>query len=79
MRDYSMEQPLPPNGVCNLGSLDISKFLDEDNTIDMWLLETAVRYSVRFLDDVVSVSSYPTEEITKWSMDNRPVGLGKLQ
>ena len=70
------EQPLPPNGVCNLGSLDISKFLNKDNTIDMWLLEMAIRLGVRFLDNVVSKSSYPTEDITKWSMENRPVGLG---
>lgn len=70
------EQPLPPNGVCNLGSLDISKFIDEENTLDLWLLENAIRYSVRFLDDVASRSSYPTEEITKWMHDNRPVGLG---
>jgi ribonucleoside-diphosphate reductase alpha chain len=76
MRDYSMEQPLPPNGVCNLGSLDISKFLDENNKLDLWLLEVAVRHSIRFLDNVVSVSSYPTEDITKWAMENRPVGLG---
>jgi ribonucleoside-diphosphate reductase alpha chain len=70
------EQPLPPNGACNLGSLDISKFLDKDNTLDMWLLETAIRHSVIFLDDVVSVSSYPTKEITEWSLANRPIGLG---
>lgn len=76
MRDNSLEQPLPPNGVCNLGSLDISKFLSYDNTIDMWLLETAVRHSIRFLDDVVSISSFPTKDIEDWARDNRPIGLG---
>lgn len=30
-------------------SIDISKMLDEDNKIDLWLLELAVRYSTRFL------------------------------
>ena len=30
-------------------SLDISKFLDEDKKIDLWLLEVAVRYSIRFM------------------------------
>lgn len=70
------EQPLPPNGVCNLGSLDISKFLDDNKQIDLWLLETAVRLSVKFLDDVCSRSSYPTKDITEWMQNNRPVGLG---
>lgn len=64
--------------MCNLGSIDISKFLDDENTIDLWLLEVATRYSIRFLDDVVSVSSYPTDEISKWAIDNRPVGLGVM-
>lgn len=70
------EQPLPPNGVCNLGSLDISKFLDEDNKLDLWLLELATRLSIKFLDNVCTVSSYPTEEIANWVENNRPVGLG---
>ena len=73
------EQGLPFNGVCNLGSIDISKFLYEDNTINLELLELAVRLSIRFLDNVVSKNSYPTPEITKWSEDNRAVGLGKPQ
>lgn len=70
------EQPLPPNGVCNLGSIDISKFVGDDKTIDMWLLEVATRLSIRFLDNVCSVSSYPTKDIAKWVSENRPVGLG---
>jgi ribonucleoside-diphosphate reductase alpha chain len=76
MKDYSMEQGLPFNGVCNLGSLDISKFLDEDKTIDLEKLESAVRLSVRFLDRVITKNQFPTEAIHKWAMDNRPVGLG---
>ena len=31
-------------------SLNISKFLDEDNTIDLWLLEVAVRNLVVFMN-----------------------------
>jgi len=74
-----MEQPLPANGVCNLGSLDLSKFLDDSGHMNYKMLEVAVRYAVRFLDSVVSVSSYPTEDITKWSRENRAIGLGKPQ
>lgn len=70
------EQGLPFNGVCNLGSLDISKFLKEDNSLDLNKLEVAVRLSIRFLDRVITKNKFPTEDIHKWAMDNRPVGLG---
>lgn len=70
------EQPLPPNGVCNLGSLDLSKFVDENKEIDWEKLSYAIRLGVRFLDRVVDVSNYPTKEIQQWSIDNRPIGMG---
>ena len=70
------EQPLPPYGSCNLGSLDISKFLDEDNTIDLWLLEISVKAAVQFLDNVIDVNSFPTKEIDDTAKRFRPLGLG---
>lgn len=71
------EQPLPPNGVCNLGSLDLSKFLNKDKCIDYEKLEIAVRYAVRFLDSVIDVTGFPTEDIERWAKENRAIGLGK--
>jgi ribonucleoside-diphosphate reductase alpha chain len=70
------EQPLPPNGVCNLGSIDVSKFLTSDKEIDWKKLELATRLGVRFLDTVVDKTTYPTEDITKWASENRAIGLG---
>ena len=70
------EQPLPFNGMCNLGSLDMSKFVDDDLKIPLEKLELAVRLGVRFLDSVIDRTSYPTKGIEKWSKQNRPVGLG---
>lgn len=70
------EQPLPFNGCCNLGSLDLSKFLDDENRLDLKKLEVAVRLSVRFLNYVIHTSDYPTKEIKEWSIDNQPIGLG---
>jgi ribonucleoside-diphosphate reductase alpha chain len=72
------EQPLPPNGVCNLGSLDIAKFLTKDKEIDWEKLELATRLAVEFLDNVIDKTTYPTKEIEEWSFSNRPIGLGKL-
>lgn len=70
------EQPLPANGCCNLGALDLSKFLNEDNTPDLESIEVATKLSVRFLDSVIDVNSYPTKDIEEWALKNRPVGLG---
>lgn len=70
------EQPLPPNGVCNLGSLDLTKFIDEYGEMNYDKLGIAVDLAVRFLDKVVDKTTYPTKEIQKWSKQNRPIGLG---
>lgn len=71
------EMPLPKNGVCNLGSLDLSKFV-ESGSIAWNKLELAVRVATRFLDAVIDAGTFPTEEITQWAKDNRPVGLGVM-
>jgi len=72
-----LEQPLPANGVCNLGSLDIAKFYDEEeDDLNYIQLDLATRLSVRFLDMVIDRTTYPTSDITKWAMENRPIGLG---
>ena len=70
------EQPLPPNGVCNLGSLDLSKFIKRNKAFDYDKFEVAVRLATRFLDSVVDVSGFPTADITKWAEENRAIGLG---
>jgi len=70
------EQPLPPNGSCNLGSLDLSKFLTKEKEIDWVKLDKAVRLGVRFLDAVIDKGAYPTMEIEQWAKSRRPVGLG---
>jgi len=70
------EQPLPFNGSCNLGSLDVSKFLLENKTLDLESLEVATRLGVRFLDTVIDRTSYPTKEIEQFSLNHRAIGLG---
>ena len=72
------EQPLPPNGVCNLGSIDLSKLVKKDGTFDYEMFETIIRLGVRYLDLTADASSYPTPEIEKWMLENRPVGLSLM-
>lgn len=69
------EEPLPPNGVCNLGSIDISKFV-ENGKFNYGRFRNAVALSVKFLDRVIDVNQFPTKEIETWAFDNRPVGIG---
>lgn len=71
------EQPLPANGVCNLGSLDLSKFIT-DGYVDWPKLNLAVRVSVRFLDAVIDAGTFPTPDIQIWAEKNRPVGVGVM-
>lgn len=70
------EQPLPPNGVCNLASIDLSKIVNPDKSTNYEKLKLLVEIGIKFLDCVVDKSFYPTEEITQWTKDNRAVGLG---
>lgn len=52
------EEPLPAYGNCNLGNINLSAFVLDEFTdaarIDWENLEKAVRYAVRFLDNVVT-------------------------
>lgn len=71
------EQPLFPNESCNLGSLNLSQFVRQQN-IDWGELARAVRVAVRFLDDVIDVNPYPLPEIKKAVEGNRRIGLGVM-
>lgn len=71
------EQVLPEYGSCNLGSIDVSKFYNEEaNDIDWGTLRSAVCNSIQFLDDVIDANVFPTPDFAEWAKDNRPVGLG---
>lgn len=72
------EQVLPHWGVCNLGSIDVSKFFNTncDDCFDWNYFKTAIHLSIQFLDDVVSANVYPNKKFQQWAEKNRPVGLG---
>ncbi|MFQ5945613.1 MAG: vitamin B12-dependent ribonucleotide reductase [Anaerolineae bacterium] len=75
------EQPLLPNEACNLGSINLAKFLSEADgrqAIDWAALGRDIRLSVRFLDDVIEVNPYPLPEIDAAVKGNRRIGLGVM-
>lgn len=69
------EQPLLPYEACNLGSINISRFI-KNGSIDYKRLEKVTELSVRFLDNVIDMSSYPLPKIKEMVEGNRKIGLG---
>ena len=71
------EQGLPAWGVCNLGALHLGKFVHNGQV--MWdELATAVRYAVRFLDNVIESTPYFFEANRRMAMSERRIGLGTM-
>lgn len=71
------EQPLLPNEACNLGSINLSHFVN-DGQVDFERLQSIVKTSVRFLDNVVDMNQYPTPAIATVCQANRKIGLGVM-
>lgn len=73
------EQGLPAWGVCNLSAVNLSKFYDEKQHDVAWdELAKTVRYSVRFLDNVIDKTPYHFEENRRNQQAERRVGLGTM-
>lgn len=74
------EQPLPPYGACLLGSINLSRLVEnafeEDAAMDEAALEDLVGTAVRMMDNVVDASRFPLEAQAREAEAKRRIGLG---
>jgi ribonucleoside-diphosphate reductase alpha chain len=64
------------NSACNLASLNLMKFIDDDGTFDVEAFRRAVTVTIWAQEIIVSNSSYPTPKIAANTEAMRQLGLG---
>jgi len=64
------------DSACNLASLNLMKFKDEEGELDIKSFRHAVNISILAQEILVASSSYPTPLIASNSANFRPLGLG---
>ena len=74
------EQPLPPYGACDLGSVNLARLVDRpfeaEARLDLDALDRIVPIAVRMLDNVVDVSGFPLDAQRAEAQAKRRIGLG---
>ncbi|QCX28503.1 vitamin B12-dependent ribonucleotide reductase [Nocardioides jishulii] len=64
------------NSSCNLASLNLLKFLKDDETFDGELFAKAVEVIITAMDISICFADFPTESIGQTTVDYRQLGIG---
>ena len=77
------EQMLYPNESCNLGSINVAKFVKKIPNTDRYSFIwkdyiDIIRKTTRFLDNIMDVNLYSLDAISKASLETRRIGLGVM-
>jgi ribonucleoside-diphosphate reductase alpha chain len=74
------EVPLPEYGACNLGSINLPRFVRApfatDASLDLEAIAATAALAVRFLDDVLDVTNFPLPRQAAVARATRRIGLG---
>ena len=74
------EQPLPPNGNCPLGSVNLARLVQQPFTaearLDLDRLRRVVTIAVRMMDNAIDASDYPIEAQRAEALAKRRIGIG---
>lgn len=72
------EQPLLPYESCNLGAINLKKFVKKTSDkfeVDWEKLDKTMPIIMHFMDNVIDVNKYPIDEIREMTFKNRKVGI----
>jgi len=74
------EQPLPDGGCCNLGSINLDRFVDNEGNFKIDEFKETVGIATRFLDNVIdyNLDRHALNSQKENATDDRRVGLGIL-
>jgi ribonucleoside-diphosphate reductase alpha chain len=74
------EQPLPDGGCCNLGAVNLERFVDENGNFMIDEFKDTVAVGTRFLDNVVdyNMNRHALDDQKQNATNDRRVGLGIL-
>ncbi|XP_071951514.1 ribonucleoside-diphosphate reductase large subunit-like isoform X2 [Antedon mediterranea] len=62
--------------VCNLASIALPRFVNNDRTFDFKKLADVTKVITRNLNKIIEVNYYPVPEARKSNMRHRPIGIG---
>ena len=72
------EVPLLHGEACNLGSLNLSRYIMSDKDFNWNLMKSDIEVAVRMLDNIISVNKFPDPVITDAVKKTRKIGLGVM-
>lgn len=76
--EITLPQDKDNTSVCNLVSINLSAFLNEDKTWDWDRLNAAARSAIRQLDNLCDITNTPIPEAMNSNLQNRALGLGVM-
>ena len=74
------EQPLPDGGCCNLGSINLERFVDQEGNFKVDEFKETIQIATRFLDNVIdyNLDRHALDSQKQNAQNDRRIGLGIL-